>query len=134
MAPKQRRLDLGFFTRISKEERNVNVNKEFATLSAKLNKKSAMSKKEEEVKIPLGRPRKERESTLFQPKVVPMKKKKVRGRYTNWFSPKLWPLIHAAMKQHQNYADALGFLRSAYRFPGDLSFVYDALTRGSLHT
>jgi hypothetical protein len=48
-----------------------------------------MSKKEEEVKRPVGRPRKERENILFQPKVVPMKKKKVRGRYTNWFSPKI---------------------------------------------
>jgi hypothetical protein len=38
------------------------------------------------------------------------------------------------MKQHQNYGDALGFLRSAYRLLGYLSCVYDALTRGSLHT
>jgi hypothetical protein len=134
MAPKQRRFDLGFFTRISKEERSVYVNKEFATLSEELDKESAMSKKEEVVKRPVGRPRKERESTLFQPKVVPIKKKKVRGHYTNWFSPKFWPPIHVAMKQHRNYADALGFLRSAYRQPCDLSCVYDALTRGSLHT
>jgi hypothetical protein len=134
MAPNQRRLDLGFFTHISKEEKNVNVNKEFATLSAKLDKESTMTKKEEEVKRPVGRPRKERESIIFQAKVVPMKKKKVRGRYTNWFSPKLWPPIHVAMKQHWNYADALGFLRFAYRLPSDLNCVYDALIRDSLHT
>ena len=89
MVPKQRQLDLGFFTYISKEERNVNVNKEFATLSAELDKESAMSKKEEEVKRLVRRPRKERESILFQPKVVSMKMKKVRKCYTNWFSPKI---------------------------------------------
>jgi hypothetical protein len=43
MVPKQRRLDLGFFTRISKGEGNANVNKEFAILSEELNKESAMT-------------------------------------------------------------------------------------------
>jgi hypothetical protein len=59
--------------------------------------------------------------------------KKVRGQYRNWFNPNLWPPIHDAVKQHRNIGDALNFLRSAYRKPGDLSCVYDYLSRETMY-
>jgi hypothetical protein len=61
----------------------------------------------------------------------PSKKPKVR--YTNWFPPTLWPPIHATVKQHHNIQGALNYLRAAFRKPGDLSSVYNALSRSSMY-
>ena len=73
---------------------------------------------------------------LMKPKVERMKPiikpKKVRGSYTNWFTPTLWPPIYKAVKQHRNITEAWSFLRSAYRKPGDLSCVYDNLSKSSM--
>ena len=60
---------------------------------------------------------------LTKPKVERMKPiikpKKVRGSYTNWFTPTLWPPIYKAVKQHRNITKAWSFFRSAYRKLGD---------------
>ena len=32
--------------------------------------------------------------------------KKIKGSYTNWFTPILWPLIFNAMKQHRSIGEA----------------------------
>jgi hypothetical protein len=134
MAPKQQCLDLWFFQPISKEEKDVNDKKAFATLSERLNRERAMAKKEI-IKRPVGRPKKELQASLLAPKVEPMKPqiKKPKVRYTNWFSPSLWPPIYAAVKQHHNIQSALNYLRAAFRKPGDLSSVYDALSRGTMY-
>jgi hypothetical protein len=134
MAPKQKQLDLGFFVPISKEEREINAAREFASLNERLQKEPAG---EEITKRPVGRPKKEKENVLLRPSTVAMKpttkaSKKVRRRYTNWFTPTLWPPIHSAVKQHRSILNALGFLRSAYRKPRDLSCVYDSLSRQSM--
>jgi hypothetical protein len=81
--------------------------------------------------------KKEKVAELLCPIAVPMKPaskmtKKVRGYYQNWFTPKHWPLIFTTVKQHRNIPEALGFLRSAYRKPGDLSCIYDNLNRSTM--
>ena len=83
----------------------------------------------------VGRPRKEIQATLLIPKVDPMKLtiKKHQVRYTNWFTPTLWPPIHVAVKQHQNIQEALSYLRATFRKPGKVRSVYDALSRGSMY-
>ena len=56
---------------------------------------------------------------LLKPKVEMMKlsyqAKKVKGSYTNWFTPTLWPPIYKVVKQHRNITEAWSSLRSAYR-------------------
>jgi hypothetical protein len=133
MAPKHKQLDLVFFTRISKEEREKAVEVEFATFNEKLEKEKTMPKKLI-LKRPVGRP-KINQDVVHLPKATIMKKtsKKVRDQYRNWFNPNLWPPIYDAVKQHRNIGDALNFLRSAYRKPGDLSCVYDYLSRGTMY-
>ena len=51
----------------------------------------------------VGRPKEEKKNVLLRPKVEAMKPttkncKKVRGPYTNWFIPILWPPIHSIVK------------------------------------
>jgi hypothetical protein len=46
---------------------------------------------------------------LSKPSIV-RTKRRARGAYTNWFTPKLWPPIVRAMKQHKNVGDALSYL------------------------
>jgi hypothetical protein len=46
MAPKQKGLDLAFFTRISKVEKEKNAEREFATLHEQLEKEHANAKEE----------------------------------------------------------------------------------------
>jgi hypothetical protein len=100
MAPKQKQLDLGFFVSISKEEREINAAREFASLNER-------SVREEITKQPVGRPKKEKEkekeNVLLRPSAIAMKPtlkmcKKVRGCYTIWFTPTLWPPIHSTIK------------------------------------
>jgi hypothetical protein len=136
MAPKQKWLDLAFLTPISKVEREKNAEREFATLHEWLENERANAK-EEIVKRPVGRPKKEKVVELLCPIAVPMKPtskitKKVKDHYRNWFTPKLWPPIFTAVKQHCNIPEALGFLRSTYRKPRDLSCVYDNLNRSTM--
>ena len=116
MAKKQQRLDLKFFIPISKEERLINAEKDFETLHERLEEEHALSKVV--FKRPVGRPKKELKAMLLKPKVEPMKKttKKVRGPYTNWFTPTLWPPIFAAMKQFRSAQGAVDYLRAAWRF------------------
>jgi hypothetical protein len=135
MAPKQKQLDLDFFFSISKEERDKDVEREFANLDTRLEKEHAIAKEKEIIKRPVGRPRKEQVVELLRPTSLPMKptRKKVRGHYHNWFTPTLWPPIFVVVKQHRNIQEALNFLRCAYRQPGDLSCVYDHLNRSTLN-
>jgi hypothetical protein len=137
MAPKHKQLDLAFFTRISKDEREKNAEKEFASLNERLEKERAIAKEKEVPKRPVGRPKKDKMAELLKPSTIPMKPtsnniKKRRGQYYNWFTPILWPPIFTAVKRHRNLQEALDFLRSAYRKPGDLSCVYDNLSRSTM--
>jgi hypothetical protein len=137
MAPKQRQLDLAFFTPITKEEREKDAEMEFACLNKRLDKERATANEKAVPKRPVGRPKKEKVAELLRPTATPMKPsskktKKVRGHYHNWFTPTLWPPTFKAVKQHRNLQEALDFLRSAYRLPGDLSCVYDNLNRSSM--
>jgi hypothetical protein len=126
MAPKQQRLDLRFFQPISMEEKDVNDEKAFATLSERLDRECAMAKKEI-IKRLVGRPKKELKASLLAPKVEPMKPqiKKPKVHYMNWFSPSIWPPFYAAVKQYRNIQSALISLRAAFRKPSHLSSVYD---------
>ena len=83
MAPKHKQLDLAFFTRISKEEREKAVEVEFATFNEKLEKDKTMPKKLI-LKRPMGRPKRNHD-VVHLPKTTIMKKtnKKVRGQYRN---------------------------------------------------
>jgi hypothetical protein len=47
MAPKQKQLDLDFFFSISKEEREKDVEREFANLDTRLEKEHAIAKEKE---------------------------------------------------------------------------------------
>jgi hypothetical protein len=60
-------------------------------------------------------------------------KHKGRGPYSNWFTPKLWPPIAAAMKQHKNHTLALKYLRIAYHIKGGPMGPYDKLSKGTLN-
>jgi hypothetical protein len=62
----------------------------------------------------------------------PIRKKKVRGTYTNWFLPSLWGPIQAAMKQYKNYTSTLHYLQTKYRSPGQIRSMYVDLSRGTL--
>jgi hypothetical protein len=103
-------------------------------LSERLDRERAMAKKEN-IKHPMGRPKKELQAPLLAPKVEPMKPqiKKPKVRYTNWFSPSLWPPIYTAVKQHHNIQSALNYLRATFRKLGDLSSFYNALSRGTMY-
>jgi hypothetical protein len=107
MAPKYKQIDSAFFAPISKDERERAV----------------------------GRPKKDKGAVLHRPSLEPMKKSrnKVRKKYFNWFTPQLWPPIFRVVQQHRSIGDAWNFLRSAYRLPGDLSNVYDHLSRGTMY-
>jgi hypothetical protein len=59
MAPKYKKIDSAFFTPISKDERKRAVEKEFASLNARLEMEQAMPK-EEVVKRLVGRPKKDK--------------------------------------------------------------------------
>jgi hypothetical protein len=134
MAPKQRRVDFAFIP-ISKEEREMDIEREFVALNERLEEEQQRPKIET-FKRPVGRPRLERQAVLLKPKVEKMKPNikptNVRGPYTNWFTPTLWPPIYKVVKQHRNIAEAWGFLRSAYKKLGDLSCVYDKLSKSSM--
>jgi hypothetical protein len=134
MAPKYKKIDSAFFTPISKDERERAVEREFASLNTRLELEEALAK-EEVVKRPVGRPKKDKETVLHHPNLEPMKKSrsKVRRKYFNWFTPQLWPPIFRVVQQHRSIGDAWNFLRSAYRLPGDLSNVYDHLSRGTMY-
>jgi hypothetical protein len=67
MAPKQQRVDFASIP-ISKEEREMDTEIEFAALSERLQEKELRPKKKT-FKRPLGRPRKERRAMLLKPKV-----------------------------------------------------------------
>jgi hypothetical protein len=129
---------LAFFFSISKEEREKNVEREFANLDTRLEKEHAIAKEKEIIKRPVGRPRKEKVAELLRPTSIPMKpannaRKKIRGSYQNWFTPILWPPIFTAVKQHHNIQEAMDFLRCAYRQLGDLSCVYDHLNISTMN-
>jgi hypothetical protein len=107
MAPKQRQLDLAFFTPITKEEREKDAKMEFACLNKRLDKERATANEKAVPKRHVGRPKKEKVVELLRPTAMPMKPlskktKKVRGHYHNWFTPTLWPPIFKAIKQHRN--------------------------------
>ena len=91
--------------------------------------------KKEIFKRPVGRPRKEIQATFLKPKVEPMKPtiKKHQVRYINWFTPALWPPIHAIVKQHRNIQGGLSYLRATFRKPREVGSVYDALSKGSMY-
>ena len=107
MAPKQQRVDFAFVS-ITREERGVEIEKEFSTLNQRLEREQSRPIKEI-FKQPVDRPR-QMERVLLKPKVEKMKRsvgtKKVRGSYTNWFTPILWPPIFNAMKQHRSIGGA----------------------------
>ena len=101
MAPTQKRLDLGSFAPISKEEMERRSELEFAVLNDKLEKEQFMIK-HALPKRPVGRPKKDGTAPFLKPKVERMKPlvSKPRGNYKNWFTPSLWPPIFKAM-QHE---------------------------------
>ena len=72
MAPKQQRLDLGYFHPISKQESDIDTERAFATLAKSMEKERAMPIKKI-FKRPVGRLRKEIQATLLIPKVETMK-------------------------------------------------------------
>jgi hypothetical protein len=88
------------FTLIDKGELEEHMERDFAILSKNLELEKAME--EEVVKRPVRRPKKQLEAVFHAPMVArseePIRKKKVRGTYTNWFLPSLWGPIQAAMK------------------------------------
>jgi hypothetical protein len=133
MTPKHKQLDLAFFTRISKEEREKAIEAEFAIFNEKLKKEKAMPK-QLILKRPVGRPKINQDIVhLFKATIMKKINKNVRGQYQNWFKPNLWPPIYDAVKQYRNIGDVLNFLRSAYRKPKDLTCVYDHLSRGATY-
>ena len=85
LAPKLRQVDFAF-NFVSKEEREMVIERNFAALSERLHEEQSRPKKET-FKQQVGRPRKERQAMLLKPKVERMKPiikpKKVRGLYTN---------------------------------------------------
>jgi hypothetical protein len=87
MAPKYKKIDPTFFIPISKDERERVVEREFVSLNARLELEQAMPK-EEVVKRPIGRPKKDKGAVLYRPNLDPMKKSrcKVRRKYFNWFT------------------------------------------------
>ena len=95
MAPKQLRVDFSL-SPTSKEEREMDIERAFATLNERLQEEQSRPKKETFKRL-VGRPWKERQVMLLKPKVERMKPiikpKKVRDSYTNWFTPTLWPPI-----------------------------------------
>ena len=130
MSPKQQRVDFTFVS-ITREERAVEIEKEFSSLDQRLEEERSKPCKEI-LKRSVVRPKKT-EMVLLKPKLEKMKRLgKVRGSYTNWFTPVLWPPIFNAMKQHRCIAGALSFLRASYRKPGELSSVYDKLSKNSM--
>ena len=86
IVPKQQRLDFAFVI-ITREEREVEIEKEFSALNQRWEREQSRPIKEI-FKWPVDRP-KQTETTLLKPKVEKMKvsmgTKKVRGSYTNWF-------------------------------------------------
>ena len=134
MTPKQRRVDFAFNS-ISKEEREMDIEREFAALSERLHEEQSRPKNET-FKRPKGRPRKEGQTMLLKPKVERMKPiikpKKVKGSYTDWFTLSLWPPIYNDIKQHRNITKAWSLLRSTYRKLGDLFCIYDNLSKSSM--
>ena len=118
MAPTQKRLDLGFFAPISKEERERRLELEFAVLNNKLEEERSMTK-HALPKRPVGRPMKDKTTSFLKPKVERMKPlvSKPKGSYKNWFTPSLWPPIFKSMQQARNITNALMYLRVAYRQP-----------------
>ena len=134
MAPTKKRLDLGFFTPISKEEMERRSELEFAVLNNKLEKERSMIK-HALPKRPVGRPKKDRTAAFLKPKVERMKPlvSKPRGNYKNRFTPSLCPPIFKAMQQARNITNALMYLRAAYRQPGSLHSPYDSLARSTMY-
>ena len=93
------------------------------------------------IKKPVGRPKKIRRlemslisniSPILQSSFY-VTKARVRGPYTNWFTPKLWLSIEAAMKQHKNHIAALKYLRIAHHTNNTSTGPYDKLSRGGLN-
>ena len=113
MSPKQQRVDFAFVP-ITREERAVEIEKEFSSLDQRLEEERSRPSKEI-LKRPVGRPKK---TEMVLLKLEKMKRSgNIRGSYTNWFTPVLWPLIFNAMKQHRCIAGTLSFLRAAYNKP-----------------
>ena len=118
MDPTKKRLDLGFFVPINKEEMERRSELEFAVLNNKLEKERSMTKNAL-LKRPVGRPMKDATTPFLKPKVKRMKPliSKLRASYKNWFTSSLWPPIFKAMQQTRNITNALMYLRAAYRQP-----------------
>jgi hypothetical protein len=118
MAPTQKRLDLGFFAPISKEEMERRLELEFAVLNNKLKEEQSMTK-HALPKRPVEKPKKDGPTLFLKPKVERMKPlvSKPRGSYKNWFTPSLWPPIFKVMQQARNITNALMYLRATYRQP-----------------
>ena len=115
MAPKQQMVDFAFVP-ITREERAVEIEKEFLSLDQRLQEDRSRTSKEI-LKRSVGRQKKTK-MVLLKPKPKKMKQSgKVRGSYTILFSPVLWPPIFNAMKHHKCIAEALSFLRATYRKP-----------------
>ena len=110
------------------------MKREFASLNARLEMEQAMPK-EEVVKRSVGRPKKDKGVVLYKPSLEPMKKSrcKTRKKYFNWFTPQQRPPIFRVVQQHHSIGDAWSFLRSTYRLLGDLSNVYDHLSRDIMY-
>jgi hypothetical protein len=87
MAPKYKQIDSSFFEPSSKDEKEREVEREFASLNARVKMEQAMPK-EEVVKRLVGRPKKDKGIVLYKPTLEPMKKSryKVRKKYFNWFT------------------------------------------------
>jgi hypothetical protein len=62
----------------------------------------------------------------------PIREKKVRGIYTNWFLTSLWGSIQAAMKQHKNYTSTLHYFQTKYWSLGQICSMYANFSRGTL--
>ena len=96
MAPKQQRVDF-VFVPITREERAVEIEKEFSSLDQRSEEECSRPGKEI-LERPVGRPKKTK-MVLLKPKLEKMKRSgNVRGSYTNLFTPVLCPPIFNKMK------------------------------------
>ena len=107
-----------FLIPISKEDRKINIEREFAALNEILEEEQ-LRPKNKTFNWPVGRPRLESQIDLLKLKVEKMKPNikptKVRGPYTNWFTLTFWLIFYKAIKQHPNITEAWSFFRSIYR-------------------
>jgi hypothetical protein len=104
MAPKHKQLDLAFFTPITKEERDKDVEMEFACLNKRLDKEHAMANEKAVPKRLVGRPKKEKVAELLRPTAAPMKpsSKKTKRLEVTTTIGSLLPYGHLFLKLSNN--------------------------------